>query len=89
MIGGSIFALGSAAVLYATSDSKSDDSEKSLLLDIINDIKTEYIPIYAHAYIMYINSMKELKDRPDFEKFIAEQIQDQSKDSFLNNLDHF
>ena len=70
MIGGSMLALGSAALFFTCTESKLDEDEKSLLLNLVKNIKAEYIPIYAHAYNMYTNSLRELMGKPGIEEFI-------------------
>lgn len=75
---GSTLFLGSAMLIMKISKAYQDD-EKKKLLEIMEDIKTEYIPIYVHSYNMFVNSMRELKNKPGMEEFVKQQIQDQSK----------
>lgn len=75
---GSTLFLGSAMLIMKIRKAYQDD-EKKKLLEIMEDIKAEYIPIYVHSYNMFVNSMRELKNKPGMEEFIKQQIQDQSK----------
>lgn len=64
---------------YLASDKPENKEEKEQLKSILADMKLEYTRIYAHAYNMYVNSLKELKGRPNVEEFIITQVREQSK----------
>ena len=77
MLGGSIITLGAASLIYLTSEKKANEEERKMLIKLLNDLRTQYIPIYIHAYNLYNHSSQELKGKPGMQEFILKQVEDQ------------
>lgn len=72
------FVAGGAYLLFQ--NSKEDYQEKKQkLLEILEELKAAYIPIYVHSYNLYVNSVNELRDKKGSEEFVKAQVQEQSK----------
>jgi hypothetical protein len=77
MIALPIAAVGGALLLNKISQEEYEEN-KNKLTEILDELKAAYIPIYVHSYNLFLNSVRELKDKPEAEKFIKEQVQQQS-----------
>jgi hypothetical protein len=87
MIAVPTIAIGSIALLLSSNKGDIEESKK-LLLNILDDLKQAYIPIYVHSYNLYVNSVRELRDKQNSEDFVRSQVQAQSKPiSFITLVD--
>ena len=75
---GSTLALGGTYLLLQTMQANCDE-DKEKLLEILRQIRAEYIPIYVHSYNLYTSSINELKGKKNSEDFIRKEIEKQSK----------
>lgn len=78
MIAGSL-AVASGALLYYQTSKEENEEDLIQLKSILEELKAAYIPIYVRSYNMYVNSIRELKEKKNSKEFVQKCIQEQSK----------